>query len=82
VPAFKAKQVFSLILKIVFMKDLGVPLNRDEMKKITGGLWPCFECTSWLNPTLATFYCQTQYDCIDQTLSVCEGQVNCECHAA
>ncbi len=62
------------------MKDLGVPLSRDQMKKITGGMWPCFECTSLQNPVLATFYCQTAQDCVDQYLSACVGQINCECH--
>lgn len=63
------------------MQELGVPLNRSEMKKITGGQAACFECSSLLEPTLATFYCFTGQDCVDRMLSVCEGQINCGCRA-
>lgn len=64
------------------MQELGVPLSRSEMQKITGGRTACFECSSDQNPTLATFYCSTGSDCVTQTQSVCQGQTNCSCHAA
>jgi hypothetical protein len=62
------------------MEDIGVPLSRNEMKKIVGGRVFCMECTSLQNPTLATFYCDGIYSCYNQTMEACQGQINCECH--
>ena len=58
-------------------------LSKEEMKNVIGGVTAplCFECSAPIDPTVGTFYCDGNQDCVDQTTTTCAGTPDCTCYA-